>query len=228
MLHTTNRERIATVAKGLGELVREVVFVGGAITELYVADPTLIADVRQTDDIDCIIEIGSRKGYAALEERLRKQHFINDQRIICRWQYKNITVDVMPVNAAILGFSNRWYKDGMLHAVKYNLDSQTTINILSLPYFIACKLEALFNRGIQDIRLSKDFEDIVFLLHYEMDLAAAIRNAGKVTAYIQQQFDRLLAMQEMEEAVFCVLPAGENDIDNIAMIIAQMKAIVSR
>jgi hypothetical protein len=55
----TNTEMIKTVVLGLDKLAKEVVFVGGAVTELYIADRSQISEVRQTDDVDCIIEITS-------------------------------------------------------------------------------------------------------------------------------------------------------------------------
>jgi len=73
---------IKTVVLGLGKLADEVVFVGGAITELYIEDTSQISEIRQTNDVDCIIEITSRKNYANLEEQLRKRKFENDQKII--------------------------------------------------------------------------------------------------------------------------------------------------
>lgn len=84
MRGNTNIEMIKTVVLGLGEMVNDVVFVGGAITELYIEDKSQISEIRQTDDVDCIIEITSRKNYADFEEQLRKQKFENDQKMICR------------------------------------------------------------------------------------------------------------------------------------------------
>jgi len=57
---------IQIIAKGLGDLVDEVVFVGGAVAEFYATDPAA-DEVRISDDIDCVIEIGSRKEYHELE-----------------------------------------------------------------------------------------------------------------------------------------------------------------
>lgn len=76
----TNIKMIKTIVRGLGELAREVVFVGGAVTELYIEDRSQVSEIRQTDDVDCIIEIASRMHYAELEEQLRKQKFSNDQK----------------------------------------------------------------------------------------------------------------------------------------------------
>ena len=226
MPQTTNKEMLAIVASGLKELLNEVVFVGGATTELFTTDNSMVADVRQTDDIDCIIEIASRREYAELEVQLRQLKFENDQKVICRWKYKGIIVDIMPTNSEILGFSNRWYKEGILHAVKYKLLDKVEINVISLPYFLACKLEALFDRGIKDLRLSKDLEDIVFILNYNQNLFQVLANCNQeMKKYLSNQFQKLLQFAEIEEAVFCVLPAGENNVENVTFIVEQMDSL---
>jgi len=207
---------IKTVVTGLGKMANDVVFVGGAITEFYIENKSLISELRQTDDVDCIIEVASRKNYSDLEEQLRKQKFENDRKIICRWHYQGIIVDIMPTDARILGFSNRWYSEGILHSISYQIDKNMTIKILSIPYFIGCKIEALFNRGMRDLRLSKDLEDIVFLINYGVKVDTVNNNALK--KYINNQFKILLSKSELREAIFCVLPFGENDeayVDNI-------------
>ncbi|WP_156785488.1 MULTISPECIES: hypothetical protein [Cyanophyceae] len=32
---------------------------------------------------------------------------------LCRWLYQDLIVDIMPCDAKILGFSNRWYQAGI-------------------------------------------------------------------------------------------------------------------
>ncbi len=209
---------IKTVVTGLGKMANDVVFVGGAITEFYIENKSLISELRQTDDVDCIIEVASRKNYSDLEEQLRKQKFENDRKIICRWHYQGIIVDIMPTDARILGFSNRWYSEGILHSISYQIDKNMAIKILSIPYFIGCKIEALFNRGMRDLRLSKDLEDIVFLINYGVKVKADTVNNNALKKYINNQFKILLSKSELREAIFCVLPFGENDeayVDNI-------------
>jgi len=104
---------LQTVANGLKELKEEVVFVGGAVAELYASDPAA-SDIRPTQDVDCVIELSSRLEHKRLEENLRRKEFENDTSPgapICRWIYNDIKVDVMPTDCDILGFSNRWYTD---------------------------------------------------------------------------------------------------------------------
>jgi len=65
---------LQTVAFGLGELRDEMVFVGGAVAELY-ADNPAASEIRPTIDIDCVIEIRSRLEFARLEDNLRARGF---------------------------------------------------------------------------------------------------------------------------------------------------------
>jgi hypothetical protein len=37
---------------------------------------------------------------------------------LCRWLVKNVAVDVMPVDPAILGFGNVWYPSGIARAIR--------------------------------------------------------------------------------------------------------------
>ena len=136
----TNRLRLRIIAQLLGELGQEVVFVGGATVSLY-ADTPLAVEVRPTDDIDIVIELATYGSYGILDERLRQLGFQNDimSGVICRYQVSGITVDMMPTDSSVLGFSNRWYAPGFREATDYQLDEQTTIRFFTLPYFLASK-----------------------------------------------------------------------------------------
>jgi hypothetical protein len=69
----------------------------------------------------------------------------------------------MPCDEGILGFSNRWYREGIDNKILYKLPSEQEIWIFSPIYLLASKVEAFLGRG-KDLRLSKDIEDIVILL----------------------------------------------------------------
>jgi hypothetical protein len=67
---SSNILMLQTVANGLGELKDEMIFVGGAVAELY-ADNPAASEIRPTKDVDCVIEISSRLQFARLEKKLR-------------------------------------------------------------------------------------------------------------------------------------------------------------
>lgn len=88
----------------LGELVDEVVFVGGATVALWITDPAA-PPVRVTEDVDVIVEVTSRSDYYKFEERLRQASFREEQTVICRWLHRDtgLVLDAMPADAGILG-----------------------------------------------------------------------------------------------------------------------------
>ena len=105
-----NLELLELAAERLRQLLPEIVFVGGCATGLLIDDPGA-APVRATYDVDVIAEIGSYAEYTAFSERLRGLGFKEDSREgapLCRWTHGALTLDVMPLDPQVLGFSNRW------------------------------------------------------------------------------------------------------------------------
>lgn len=162
-----NIGRLEIVARGLGELNKSIVYVGGAVAELYVADPAK-TDIRETMDVDCVVELSSYVEQIELEKKLREKGFKNDTSAnapICRWVYKGVIVDIMPDDDKIMGFTNKWYHEALLTKQQYTLANGIEVNLFSLPYYVATKLEAVKGRGGDDWRSSHDFEDIIYILN---------------------------------------------------------------
>ncbi len=208
---STNIKMLQTVANGLGDLKNDMVFVGGAVAELYASDPAA-SDIRPTLDVDCVIGISTRLAFYRLEENLRAKGFANDTSAgapICRWIYKDIKVDVMPTDENILGFSNKWYVEGIENEIKKILPDGTEIFVFPPEYYVATKLEAHKSRGGNDLRQSHDFEDIIYILDNCPDLLndIAIANAS-VKAYLQIEFKSLLQNKGLLEGIESALPYG--------------------
>ncbi|MFI3262740.1 MAG: hypothetical protein R3Y26_07510 [Rikenellaceae bacterium] len=205
---------LAQVAKGLGEMVDEVVFVGGSVTELYADDPAS-TDIRSTLDIDCVIEISSRLKYYELEERLRAKKFNNDTSYgapVCRWRYEGIVIDVMPIDDDILGFSNQWYKGGVEYKRQAILPDGTNIYIFTAPYYLGAKFEAVISRGGTDLRISHDFEDIIYVLDNTTNIIEQISSSElNLREYLTEQFNKLLNNSNIEETIECALPYGAEE-----------------
>ncbi|MDP3494523.1 MAG: hypothetical protein Q8R82_15540 [Hyphomonadaceae bacterium] len=196
-------------ARGLGPLMDEVVFVGGATIELYLAGQPALK-VRATDDVDCVVAVAARTGYHKLEERLRGlgfRHPVDEGSPICRWEYRGILVDAMPLAGEVLGFSNRWYPDGFTSSIPARLPDGQEIRIFSLPYLIASKLEAFRGRGRNDFMGSPDMEDIVTIIDGVEDFQLQIERAPKnVRRYLQDSFRELLADGRFLDALKGHLP----------------------
>ena len=206
-----NLPRLMAVAHALGPWRERVVFVGGATVNLYSTATGPTPEPRTTDDVDCIVEVSPLSAFHRMEEELRALGFTNDieASFIGRWKLPTgLTVDMIPVQP-ILGFSNEWYPAGFAHALPYILPDNTTIRILSPPYFLATKLVALRDRGWLDLWRSQDLEDIVHVVDNRLELAVEVTAAGSaVRAYIRGQLMALLARPEVLDVLEGVLPPG--------------------
>jgi len=224
MANQANLAALRAVARLLGPLLDQMVFVGGSTVGLY--NTRNQAESRPTVDVDCITEVSPRAAYYALEDKLRALGFRNDQQVICRWHVEGQVVDVMPVEEAILGFSNPWYAEGIAHAEEYILPENVRIRILSAIYFLATKLAALKNRGMSDIRLSSDWEDIVYVVDNRPELLAELSKASAaVRAYLAAEVQLLLRHPELREAIDCALPLGSGG-DRPYVIETRLAALV--
>jgi len=217
---TDNIEMLQTVADGLKELKDDIVFVGGAVAELYADDPAS-SDIRPTQDVDCTIELSSYKEHTELEEDLREKGFTNDtsqDAPICRWIYQDIKVDVMPTDEKVLGFNNQWYPGGVRNKIFKTLPDGTEIFVFPPEYYLASKLEAHNDRGENDLRQSHDFEDIIYILDNCTSILEDIRNADEdVINYLKDECESLLRNDGLAEGIESALPYG-SDSDRVEII----------
>jgi predicted nucleotidyltransferase len=225
MNHAQNITRIKSVYNALGDLKDSVIFVGGATISLY-ADREA-PQVRETDDVDIVVQITSRSQYALLEQKLRDIGFQNvtTSGFVGRFMVKGIIVDVMPTEESILGFSNKWYAYGFKSAVWYKIDSNHRVKIFTAPVFIATKLEAFKNRGNRDGRTSADFEDIVFVLENRLAIWEEIRNeSAEIKSYLHEEFAMHLTNPYLQEWLSV---HSDTYPPSSYYIIQEMKAFVS-
>ena len=211
----SNLKRLQKVASGLGELNECVVYVGGTVAELYVSDPAA-TDIRPTMDVDCVVELASYKGFNELCELLRKKGFQNDQTPgapICRWIYQGETVDIMPDDEGVIGFSNKWYHPAIAKKESRTLPDGTGIYVFPVTYYVATKFEALAGRGGNDLRTSHDFEDIIYILNSCPDFIERFQNEKNeaLKQYLKEKMAMLISRSNIMEEIECALPIGEDD-----------------
>jgi hypothetical protein len=89
-----NIELLELAESTLGELVDQVVFVGGATVGLWISDPAA-PPMRPTDDVDVVVEVISRSEFYDFEASLRGAGFREDQEsgVICRWRHRDTRAD---------------------------------------------------------------------------------------------------------------------------------------
>jgi hypothetical protein len=221
-----NIERVLAVARQLGELAQEVVFVGGAATGLLVTDPA-IPDVRPTIDVDVIVEVISHVDYFRLQERLREKGFRESmqEEVICRWKYKEILLDVMPTDERILGFSNRWYAEAFRNPQDIVIDGMA-IKLIRALYFLGTKLEAFYGRGKADYMASHDMEDLITVLDGRVEIVEEVQQSEEgIKRYLAEQFRRLLEKDEFLDALPGHLAPDEASQQRLPIVEDRMRQI---
>jgi hypothetical protein len=158
-------------------------------TALRITDKAA-ADVRPTFDVDAIAEITSYAGYTEFSDRLRKLGFqedIGEGAPLCRWRQKTTTLDVMPLDAKILGFSNPWYEPAMIHSEERELEKDLKTGLVAPVYFCASKLGALAGRGKNDFSASRDLEDLIAVVDGRAELAGGNSSCGERCAFLPRE-----------------------------------------
>lgn len=72
-----NIELLLLAVSQLGDLVDEMVFIGGCATGLLITDAAA-PPIRATKDVDAIVQVTTKADYYKLSERLRVQGFVED------------------------------------------------------------------------------------------------------------------------------------------------------
>ena len=108
----------------------------------------------------------------------------------------------MPLDAKILGFSNRWYMAAMQAADPFMLAPSIQIRIVTPPYFVATKLEAFKGRGEGDYFNSRDLEDIISIVDGRPTLVDELRTAPEdLKAHVAAEIKKLLQDQRFIDAL---------------------------
>jgi len=207
----------------LGELVEEVVFVGGATVELWISDQAA-PEFRRTEDVDVVVEVTTQQDYYRLEERLRSLGFENDQKsgVICRFKQPDskLILDVMPTEASILGFDNRWQAEGFFHAVEVRLPKGQPIRALPPPYLLATKLEAFESRGEHDFYGSRDWGDVITLVDGREELIAEVAEAQEpLRTFVSDRLGGLSEHRNFDPGVEGALPASPESRDRVDLVV---------
>ena len=164
MTHTI--EALRAVARRLEPLETKFVFLGGAVIELLVDNPR-VSELRPTKDVDVVAEVLTMSAFYALEEKLRDAGFHHDTSEgapLCRWLVDGYRVDVMPVEQSPLVMNTRWFREALEFPLSISLGEGHEIDVVSVPIFIATKLEAYHDRGKGDFQASHDIEDVVSVI----------------------------------------------------------------
>lgn len=220
-----NISRLVRAAEKLAPIIDQIAFVGGAVTALLLTDPAA-APVRPTLDIDAIAAVASYTEFTLLERRLTElgfRHSVEEGAPICRWICEDLILDLMPIDASILGFSNLWYEGALEHAQDTTI-AGVKIRVVTAPYFLATKLEAFHHRGNLDFRLSRDLEDIVAVIDGRAELSDEVRlSERKLRQFLAWEFHALFSNPEFIGALpGYLLPDGASQA-RLSLILKRMQ-----
>ncbi len=186
--HTqVNLEIVAQVARALGDINTEVVYIGGAIISIYATDEGAELP-RVTTDVDVCVQVSSIGEMETLRERLAQKNIYPDSKgtHLYRYTYKGILIDFIPFEATPFGPTNSYLKPGFEKAFATRI-GDAEISVLPVSVFLATKWEAFNSRG-SDPRLSPDFEDIIYVLD---------NNSELIDDFIEASYDVKKALKDL-------------------------------
>lgn len=227
---TANLRMLEFVARKLGDLNNEVIYLGGCATALFLTDP-LSLDVRPTKDVDCIVDIISLQKYHQFGKKLKKQGFKQsvNQEVICRWHYDDVILDVMPTDENILSFGNRWYKEAIVNPIIHQLTEDIIIKSVSAPFLLATKIEAFRARGNQDFLGSHDFEDIITVVAGRSEIADEIAlEKENLRLYLKIFFKEIVDNTEFKTALPGHVSDGPITLQRIITVQDRIKKIIGK
>ncbi len=129
----------------------------------------------------------------------------------------------MPNDPNILGFANKWYDEGLKSSIRISLPDGQEISILTLPLFIATKIEAFHGRSGPDYRTSHDIEDIVTVLDGQLDFKKFDEAPPAVKEYLKTQFREFLTDSVFIESISAHMENGYQNKGRVQRIIDFLK-----
>ena len=199
-----NLELLIAMARAMGPMCEQVVFVGGCAIGLLV-DNAALMDVLPAEDVDAIVEVASLVGYHRLADQLMARGFkqtMADNTPPFRWFWNRMQPDLVPVDDKVLGFANPWYRVGFAAALSVDLPDGLVLRHLSAPHFLATKFEAFKDRSQNDVYLSHDLEDIMTVIEGRSIVAQETAAAHEsIRKHVGQSVAALLTMPAFHNAL---------------------------
>ena len=215
--------------EALGELKNDMVFLGGSTISLYITEPQVV-QIRETFDVDCVVEVSNRTEYEEMAKKLRTRGFIEDihSKVICRFKKGDLILDVMPTDPRVLGFTNKWYKAAIKDADEIELNHQM-MKIFKPAYLIASKIEAFKGRGKGSYLTSSDIEDIVTVFDGRSNLVMDLLSSPpQVRSELKKELGLLINDTEFLNALDAHISERVNTEGRKKIIIKRMRDFVEQ
>lgn len=197
-------DRLAAVARELGELRGQVVFIGGAILPLLQMRPPF-AGARPTSDVDAVALTDSYAADGRLAAALRTGGFTHrpDGQHMHRWYGPSgVPFDLVPVGDHPGSAGNPWDIVAARTAVETAIQPGLIIRHASAPALLALKWSAHADRGADDVLASHDLEDICALIASRPGLLEECAAAERPTrAFLADSARAFLALPFADDAL---------------------------
>ena len=199
----SNRDRFERVVRLLGPLLDRLVFVDGCVTSMMMTDPAA-AGIRPTRDVDVTTDLTAYAMYTALAVRLRAIGLNEDTGEAApagRWRHGDASINLVPTDRSVLGFSNSWYQAAMTTDQRVSIVGLPA-RLIAPPYYLAAKLEAFHARGQADVLASGDLEDLVMVVDGRPQLLAEIERAdAHIRQFIASEIHDLLGNRRFTDGL---------------------------
>ena len=215
------------VTATLGGEVDGLVLVGGSALALYSLRPGTA--LRPTVDVDLVADT-DLPAYYALQDRLRALGFNPVlEGPLCRLRKGDLVLDIMSTDEAVLGFTNRWYREAVETAEWFSLPSGRRIRAASPLCLAASKFEAFLGRGDRDFLASHDLEDLLGLLSGDPPLRSAIQGEPRAAAtFLRQNLALLAGSSDFLAAVPAHFPGDRAGQERAAELVVWLRSIAAR
>jgi hypothetical protein len=226
-----NLSKIELIAAALGPLCDQLVFVRGCAVGLLITD-TAAAPVRITFDVDLVARVSALAAYHGIEKEFVRLGFGRDTTSdapICRWRYRGLEVDLMPMDSKVLGFANRWYPLAVETAQDVKLPSGAIIKLITAPVFLGTKFEAYADRGGGDMLASHDLEDIINVLDGRPGLLEEVENApAELRGYLAERFTELLTAPNFLDVLPGMIFPDESLADRTQVVSERIRSLAQK
>jgi len=217
---------VQLVAASLGDLMNELVLVGGCAVGLLITDGSR-PPIRQTIDVDVVAEVTTKVQYYDLRDRLVDLGFRDNENsdVICRFTKGELVLDVMSTEENVLGFSNEWYEDAARRPLTTRLPNGVNLRHISAPLFLATKITSFHGRGGGDF-MHHDIEDIVNLVDGRAELADEIdAEVPGVSEFIRDEIDGMLGNPQFTSNIVRHFHPSEDHVERLAIVLERLRRI---
>jgi len=194
---------MARVARALGDLTEELVFIGGAVAPLLQTRPPF-PRARPTRDVDATTAFRSYRDLERLHGQLSAAGFRQDPAApghLHRWvSPAGDWLDLVPAGDHPGGSGQRWDWLAVETSEHADLGDGVVVRHASGPAWLALKWAAYLDRGRDDPYGSHDLEDFLALIASRPSLGGEVgASPAEVAEWIAGAAGALLQMPEVDD-----------------------------